>query len=50
MNFCETERVEIHQLKEELIPNFSLLDHNVQKEIVHILEALLLTPDKKSIQ
>ena len=40
----------MHTLKDELVPNFSLLDHNVQKEIVHILDLLLTRPDKKVIQ
>ena len=31
------EGVGIGELKEELIPNFHMLDHNVQKELLHIL-------------
>ena len=50
MNFGENEQVEISALKEELVPHFHLLDHNVQKEIVYILELLLVQPDKKQIQ
>lgn len=32
------------------MPNFNLLDHNVQKEIVNVLDILLTQPDKKVIQ
>jgi hypothetical protein len=44
MNFEESPSIEAHTLKEELIPNFTLLDHNVQKELVHIMELLLNKP------
>jgi hypothetical protein len=37
MNFTEYSHIEVHTLKDELVPNFSLLDHNVQKEIVNTL-------------
>jgi hypothetical protein len=37
MNFSEEVEIEIHTLKEELVPNFNLLDHHVQTEIVNIL-------------
>ena len=32
------------------MPNFSLLDHHVQKEILHVIDVLLIAPDKKTIQ
>lgn len=37
MDFSGEAEVEAHTLKEELVPNFHLLDHNVQTEIVNIL-------------
>lgn len=50
MDFFESTGMETHQLKEELVPNFSLLDHHVQKEILHVIDVLLAVPDKKTIQ
>lgn len=44
MDFEEGTGIEVHTLKQDLIPNFTLLDHNVQKELVHILELLLTQP------
>ena len=31
MKFEEETGVEVHSIKEQLVPNFSLLDHQVQK-------------------
>lgn len=50
MNFSEDSEMEAHTLKEELIPNFNLIDHHVQTEIVNILETLVSHPSKRVLQ
>jgi hypothetical protein len=50
LSFSAESEVEAHTLKEELIPNFNLLDHNVQTEIVNILETLVSHPSKRVVQ
>jgi hypothetical protein len=50
MNFSAESQLETHTLKEELIPNFHLLDHHVQTEIVNILETLVSHPSKRVVQ
>jgi hypothetical protein len=50
MDFSGEPQLEAHTLKEELIPNFHLLDHHVQTEIVNILETLVAHPSKRVVQ
>lgn len=50
MNISEESEYEVLALKEELIPNFNLLDHQVQVELINILDTILAQPPKKTIQ